>query len=181
MRGSDRRLLMVGALLLATAPVGAAEAVFSAEFDGETYPSQFASEAPGMKLVEFVRESETIDNWTKLLAVRRLPRLEDPTAAAAELVKRLNESNPLARHRLLTKEGGQEALIDFLTWPEDGSYMEFNVFRYVKAAGASGLISYQFAYRFSDTSPEAMESFKEQRHHWIELMTQATFPLSGER
>lgn len=180
MRRATTAAFLTGALLLcAAAPTQAAEAVLAAQFDGETYPSQFTSEVPGMKLIEFVRAAESIDRWTKLLAVRELPELLDPTAAAVELSKRLNESNPLARHRLLTKEDGREALIDFLTWPEDGSYMEFNIFRYVMQPGRPGLVSYQFAYRFSDTSPEAMEEFKAQRHHWIELMTQAAFPLTA--
>lgn len=177
--GNHAALLLSAALCTFAAPSRAAEAIVSVQFDGESYPSQFASAVPGMKLVEYVRADETVDNWTKLLAVREWPEHREPAAAAAELARRLNEANPLARHRLLTKEDGQEALIDFLTWPEDGGYMEFNIFRYVKQPGSAGLVSYQFAYRFSDTSPESMDAFQQQRHHWIELMTQATFPRAG--
>lgn len=159
-----------------SAPPVPAQPQTAAQFDGETYASQYASSVPGQRLVEYVRADESPENWTKLLAVRELPELADPVAAAAELARRLNESNPLARHRLLTKPDDSEALIDFLTWPEDGDYMEFNIFRYVKRTDAPGLVSYQFAYRFSDTSPEEMDRFKQQRLAWIQQMTTAEFP-----
>lgn len=177
--GNHAALLLIAALCAFAAPARGAEAVVSVQFDGESYASQFASAVPGMNLVEYVRGDETVDNWTKLLAVRQWPEHREPAAAAAELARRLNEANPLARYRLLTKEDGQEALIDFLTWPQDGAYMEFNIFRYMKQPGSAGLVSYQFAYRFSETSPEAMETFKQQREHWIDLMIQATFPRAG--
>ncbi len=156
---------------------GAGEAARTVTFDKVTYARQFVSGSPTASLAEYIRANETVENWTTLVAVRSFPQLDDPGAAAAELAKTLKKSNPLARFQLLVKEDKSEAMIDFLTWPEDASYSEFNIFRYLRLPGHPGLISYQFAYRFTDTSPEATEQFKQDRRRWVEEMPRADFPV----
>lgn len=160
---------------------GAPEAARTVTFDNVTYTRQFVSGSPPAGLAEYVRADETVENWTTLVAVRCFPQLDDPGAAAAELAKTLKKSNPLARFQLLVKEDKSEAMIDFLTWPDDASYGEFNIFRYLKLPGHPGLISYQFAHRFTDTSPEVTEQFKQDRQRWVEEMTRADFPVDFAR
>lgn len=146
-------------------------------FDGVTYTRQYVTDSSNGSLAEYCRAGETVENWTTLIAVRDFPGLSDPSTAAAELAKALQKSNPLARFQLLVKEDESEAMIDFITWPKDASYAEFNIFRYRKRPGEPGLISYQFAYRFTDTSPDSTERFKQDRTRWVEEMTQAEFPI----
>lgn len=147
----------------------------SIEFDGDTYVEQFESATPDFRLMEFVRADETVDNWTKLLAVRNFMKLEDPGQSAAAVGKTLQQVQPGAKYRLLEKEDGSEAIIDFITWPADGSYLEFNIHRYLKKPGYPGLISYQFAYKFTDTSPESQEKFQKLRAKWVDEMSKANW------
>lgn len=149
----------------------------SIEFDGDRYVEQFESATPDFRLMEFVRGDETVDNWTKLLAVRNFMKLEDPGQSAAAVGKTLQQMQPEAKYRLLEKEDGSEAIIDFITWPADGSYLEFNIHRYLKKPGYPGLISYQFAYKFTDTSPESQEKFQKLRAKWVDEMAKANWDV----
>ncbi len=146
-------------------------------FDRVTYTRQFVSTTTDLRLAEYVAPGETVESWTTLVAVRNFPKLDNPGTAVAEFAKTLKQSNPMARFEISAKTDGSEAMIDCLTWPEDASYAEFNVFRYVKRAGYPGLIAYQFAYRFTDTSDEAAEQFKKDRQRWVDEMSRADFPL----
>ena len=150
-------------------------------FDDVTYSRQFVGNMNPGGLAEYVRPGETVDNWTTLVAVRNFPKLDDPSKAAAQLVKTLKASNPDARFQLLVKEDESEAMVDFITWPKDGSYSEFNVFRYLKRPGYAGLIAYQFACRFTDTGPDASERVKQDRQRWVEAMSRADFPIDFAR
>jgi hypothetical protein len=45
--------------------------------------------------------------------------------------------------------------------------MEFNVFRFTKSGDGRAVVSLQFAHRFTDTSPEGQEKFKQLRQSWV--------------
>ncbi len=165
------------ALFLAAEP---AEATRTLKFDDVTYTRAFVSQNDTDHLAEYVPPGETVDDWTKLVAVRVFGQLDDPAQVIDAFAKTLMKTNPLARYKILVKDDKSEAMIDFLTWPEDGSYMEFNVFRYLKRPGQDGLVCYQFAHRFSDTSPESLEKFKQNRQRWVDEMAKAELPIDFE-
>jgi len=147
------------------------------EFDGESYFSAFTSNQPTFRLVEFVREGETVENWTKLFAIRNFPTGNDPQAAVAQFEQVVKQHNPLAGVRVLVKEDRTEAIIDFLTWPQDAKYMELNIHRYLKKSEYPGLISYQFAYRFQRTSETTADEIRTIKERWVKLMTQIDPPV----
>jgi hypothetical protein len=169
-----KRLLCVLCLLLLGSSLAIAQ-VPAVSVDGEAFPKTFVANRPGGdKLLEFVRETESFEKWTKLVGFRyqQLPRIEnDPTRAAAAMAQVVKASNPQAQARVITNKDKTETIIDFLTWPPDGSYMEFNVFRYIKSADGNAVVSLQLAHRFTDKSAEGLEKFKRLRDAWI---TQAT-------
>lgn len=147
------------------------------QFDRETYSKKFTSSAPDIRLAEYVRSKETLKNWTRLVAVRNFMKLNDPKSAAIELAKAVKRQNPRAQFQILTKDDGSEAQIDFLILAGDSDYLEFNIHRYLKVAGNPGLISYQFAHRVTDKSPQAMETFKTNRQRWINELSKASFEI----
>ena len=168
----------VAALTVALVAISAAPASDrSITFDEVTYTRQFIGNMNPGGLAEYVRPTETVDNWTTLVAVRNFPKLNDAAGAAAQLVRTLKASNPDARFQLLVKEDQSEAMVDFITWPKDGAYAEFNVFRYLKQPGYAGLIAYQFACRFTDTGPDATARIRQDRQRWVEAMSRADFPI----
>jgi hypothetical protein len=151
------------------------------QFDGEVFVQQFTNNTSDVKLAEYVRPNETLKNWTKLIAVRNFIKLNDTKSATVDLAKIVQQHNPQAKFQIFTKDDGSEAQIDFLTWPREGKYMEFNVHRYMKVRDYPGLISYQFAYRFSDTSPNAKEAFMKNRQRWINEMFKAKFATNFDK
>lgn len=80
----------------------------------------------------------------------------------------VKKTNPNAKSQVIFNETASEALIDFLTWSPDGEYFEFNVFRYAKSKDGSGVISLQFANRFtSDASPDSINRVRSLRQSWV--------------
>ncbi len=142
-------------------------------FDGETYHLAYQDGSGSQGVAEFLIAGETMENWTKLVAVRRFAGGDDPDAAAAQMAKSLRQNYPDAKFQLLTRPDGSEAMIDFIIWPADHAYAELNIHLYRRVSGHVGLESHQFAYRFTDASPDAVEQFKAQRQAWLEMLPQA--------
>jgi hypothetical protein len=164
-----RCIAQVILLLLFTIHGAIAQEVIT--LDGEPFTKKFVGSPPnGDKLLEFVRKSESFEKWTKLIGYRyqQLPKIgNDPRKSAAAMAQIVKAANPQAQSRVIVNEKTNEALIDFLTWPPDGKYMEFNVFRYAKSVDGNAVVSLQLAYRFTDRSAEGGEKFKKIRDAWI--------------
>lgn len=141
--------------------------------DSETFTKQFVGNPPnGDKLLEFIREAETFEKWSKIVGIRyqQLPGVgNDPKRVAQGMAQIVKTTNPNANSRIIVNEQTSEAIIDFLTWPSNGAFLEFNVFRYAKSKDGNGVISLHFANRFtSNSSPEAIEQFKALQKSWID-------------
>ncbi|MDX1947737.1 MAG: hypothetical protein SFU86_20235 [Pirellulaceae bacterium] len=147
------------------------------EFAGETYRPAYRAENADLKLVEFVRDGETIETWTKLFAVRHFPKLADPATAVANVRRALAEQNPLAKSQLLVKEDGSEAMIDFLTWGEGAPGMEFNVFLYLRQPGLPGLVCYQFAARINDSRTVSADELRARKDAWCRQLREMDLPV----
>lgn len=150
--------------------------------DGERFTKKFIGNPPyGDKLLEFIRDSESFDNWTKLVGYRyqQLPGLEnDPIKYASAMGQIVKLENPRANFQILKNEQSNEAIIDFLTWPKDQKYVELNVFRLWKSKDGKAVVSLQMAYRFEAMKPaqtqesvnefnRKVKDFRERRHSWI--------------
>ena len=150
---------------------GAVAQESSINFDNETFTKLFKGrDQNGDKFLEFVRESESFKKWTKLIGLRhqKLPGIaNDPQKAAKGMARVVKMSNPDAQSRVIANPKTSEALIDFLTWPSDRKFMEFNVFRFVRSPDGNAVVSLQIAYRFTDTSAAGINKFREIRKSWI--------------
>lgn len=147
------------------------------EFAGETYLPGYSSNQPTVRLIEYVRAGETVENWTKLFAVRNFPTSDDPRAAVAAFSQVVKQNNPQAGVQILVKEDGSEAMIDFLTWAKGADHMELNIHRYLKKPEHPGLISYQFAHRFRKTPEMTAREIRKLKDHWSELMREIDPPI----
>lgn len=143
----------------------------SFRFDGENYIQQFVGAPPsGDRVVEFVRPTENLNNWTRLVGLRfqQMPFLDnDPVAAALQLERVVMKANPQARTSVMSNETKTDTTIDFLTWSADQAGMEFNVFRYVKSPDGRGLVSLQVAHRFQASEPQVAEKLRATRMSWV--------------
>lgn len=145
------RLLPVLAALLASVSLARAEAP-TVEFGGEQYTLNFEDQAvlpdgrPGDGLGEFTLAGETVEDWSKLFAYHAYPEMgDDPVAAVQLLGKIVKENNKDANYAIIENETTGEAIIDFLTWAPESPVMEFNVFKYARAANGKGLVAMQHA------------------------------------
>lgn len=157
--------------------------------DGESFTNQFVGKPPnGDKLLEFVRPTESFSNWTKLVGYRyqQLPALaNDPIAYALAMERLVKKTNPQAPVKVIRNEQSSEAIIDFLTWPPDQSYMELNVFRFWKSKDGKAVVSVQLAYKFVAPKPEwsqngaseyqrKLNEVRERRQNWIKQIAEIT-------
>lgn len=137
--------------------------------DGEIFSKRFDGAPPnGDKLIEFVRDSEAFDSWTKLIAYRyqQLPHLgNDPVKYASVLGQSVRQANSQAPVKVAQDESSGDAILDFLTWTSDQKHMELNVWRFWKSSDGKAVVSLQFASKFPspkrpELTPESMAEFQ---------------------
>lgn len=128
-----------------TAPVTSTDKP-SVKFEGNTLLLAWQNDDDKPTIREFIPEGQDLETWTILASLRDYPDLEDPFLICGAMAKRATDLNADANGRVTENKETGEAVVDFLAWPEDKSFVEFNVFRYRKA-DQGGLIAEQYALR----------------------------------
>lgn len=148
-------------------PSAAKENVY---FDGQILGLAFQGEDPGANIKEYLPQGEKLDNWTRLAAIRRFSNLDDPVAYATATIKELKQKYPQSPSAVIENPKTGAVVLDFVVWPEDASFVEFNVFRYEKRPGG-GLISQQYAIRaYGDKAEQFLMGLREVRERIVEKM-----------
>lgn len=162
------RLLPLVALIASVSAALAADTP-SVEFGGQEYTLGYEDQAtlpdggPGNGLAEFTLPGETVDGWSKLFAFHSYPEMgSDPLAAVEAVGKAVKENNKDANYAIVVNETTGEAIIDFLTWAPESDVMEFNVFKYARAANGRGLVATQYAQhiKLGDMDVEGMRELR---------------------
>lgn len=146
-----RRFALLFVLVLAFGPF-----VFAGEtapmLEGEAFSKKLVGHpADGEKLIEFIRPTETPQNWTRLIAYRfqQIAVLEnDPEKYAQATGQLIMRANPRAHIQIEKDDKSGQAIIEYLTWPPDESSMEFNVVRFWRVTDGKGVASLHYKYRF---------------------------------
>jgi len=97
----------------------------------------------------------------------------------------VKQTNPQAPVKVSRNEQSSEAIVDFLTWPQDQSYMELNVFRFWKSKDGNAVVSVQLANKFVAPKPEwsqnganeyqrKLNEVRERRQNWIKQIAEIT-------
>jgi uncharacterized membrane protein len=86
---------------------------------------------------EYIPAGERLESWTKLASIREYPKLGDPRAVAANLVRALKQQNPAAQSSVIENPATGDVIVDFVMWPANRAFVEFNVFRYARKQGAA--------------------------------------------
>lgn len=103
---------------------------------------------------EYVPQSESIDSWTTLVAVRHWPkvkRLGDAAGAWLKMIQPLLTQKPGA---FRSKDAKGDDDITFEAWisAPDRSYIEINLHRFLLKPGTEGVTAYQFAQKVAMTN-----------------------------
>jgi hypothetical protein len=117
----------------------------------------------GDGLAEFTLPGETVEDWSKLVAFHSYPDMgDDPLAAVEALGKVVKAKNKDANYAIVANDKTGEAIIDFLTWEPESDVLEFNVFKYARAADGRGLVAMQYAEHVhpGDTDAAAMRALR---------------------
>lgn len=117
-------------------------------------------------LQSFLKNSESLESWTKLVAYRfqQMPGADnDPSKVALGMANILKARGMMSA--VTENKNNSEAMIDFIS-RNNKNVLEFNVFRYAKSKNLQGVISLQFAYRFTDTSEENVQRILKLRESW---------------
>ena len=140
---------------------------FESRLDDEIFIQKHSVKTPqNDKVIEFVKNSENLENWTKLIAYRyqQLPGADnDPSKVALGMASVLRARGMMSA--VLENKKNSEAMIDFISRGKS-NVLEFNVFRYIKSKGSNAVISLQFAYRFTDTSEQNVQKILSLRESW---------------
>jgi hypothetical protein len=121
-------------------------------FDGQILVLAWQGGSAGESVREYVPAGEKLESWTKLASIREYPKLEEPRAVAANLVRALKQQNPAAQSAMIENPATGEVIVDFVTWPADRAFVEFNIFKYGRRPGG-GLVAHQYALReYQDTT-----------------------------
>lgn len=88
------------------------------------------------------------------IGFQRLPGLSnDPIKYAFALEQAIKQQYPAAPVKVSKDEQSNEAILDFVTWPKDQSYMELDVFRFGKSKDGNAAVSIQLASKFVPPKP----------------------------
>jgi hypothetical protein len=151
--------------------------ISSVEFLGERFVKKFAdAKNVADQFTEFGLEREPLTDWSKLVVFHYHPQSgRDPKRAAANLAKLAAQRDQHANPELLTNSAKTEAMTHFFISKTDSDVVELNVFRYAQAADGSGLVSAQFAFRFTLGETDA-DDVKSLRRRAVEEM--GRFPMA---
>jgi len=135
------------------------------EFAGITFEYAWSSDKGGTT-VEYVETGKTLDNWQHLLAYRVFKSKKVATVINSYL-KQIKPTQKPAIYK--NQNSDSDLMLVFLMMPEDKSYVEFNIHRFVLEDGA--VRSYQFASRdFQRESSELIDEIKTKKGEWMKLI-----------
>ncbi len=172
-----KKLLALPLLLLLTGNAFAASHVVS--FDNASYNLAFASESGPEAINEYIPAGQTLDNWTKMVALHiyhNMPGVT-PDQFAQKMGQFLKHTNPGANYKIIKSTGRDEVIIDFFTWTTAPPIIaEFNIFKFSRQ-GPTDLIGYQYAFRnYGPLTPAYTNEFKANRLRLIALVAAAPYP-----
>lgn len=148
-------------------------------FDGQKLKLAFDATSEGDTIKEYIPDGEKLQKWTKLASIREYPKLNDAHELAAAVIREVEEKNPKADAHLKQNEETGETVIDFIVWPEDKSFVEFNVFKFKKNEDG-GVASEQYAVREYKEPEKFVQELAALRERLVEKMTEGGLQTSDD-
>ena len=140
------------------------------QFDGEKLGLAWQADNDGDTIKEFIPAGENLDTWKKLAAVREFPKVGNPREFAELMVQRLHEDSPDAPSTITKNDKTGEVVLDFVAWPKDKSFVEFNVWKF-RPRPEGGIFAEQFAVRDYKDPEGFVKNLKNVRERLIDEMT----------
>lgn len=172
------KILAAALLFFPLVAIAAEPAKSRLQFQGQTFELAFAQANQSQAINEYVPQGETLERWNTMLAVRTFAGRRDYQLMAGNLVKALNQQNPLARAALHSSADGKRTMVDFVTWDLNAQITEFNVFLYQLGPDGNSVVSQQYAERVygKDEGLEFLRQLKDRRMKLLAAVGEFSFP-----
>jgi hypothetical protein len=157
------------ALALSAHALDAFPATRAVTFDGKRLVQAADGATEVERWREFVPAGESIDRWKTLASLREYPTHRDVKALAGELVRALKRRYPDAPSSVIENPSTGDVIVDFIVWPPDRAFTEFNLFRYGKRDGG-GVVAQQYALRAYGDATDFLRGLKAERVRLLDLM-----------
>jgi hypothetical protein len=167
-----RRVLAVIALAAVASAAQALDTlpgVRTIAFDGKRLVQADEGKTAVERWREFLPPGDKFDRWTVLASIREYPGHADPKALAGELVRALKRGTPDAPVSILEHPSSGDVIVDFVTWPPDHAFVEFNLFRYGRRDGG-GVVAQQYALRAYGDASAFLRALKTERPRLLDAM-----------
>jgi hypothetical protein len=148
----------------------------SLEFDNQTLNLAWSGGEPGSLIREYIPAGETLEHWTHLASIREytgpaFSAPDGPAELATETLKTTRELYPNTPAAQLENPTNGDTIIYFCAWPDDQSYLEYNVFKYAKRP-AGGIVAWQYALRVYGDATEFTKKLPELSDHLVNEMAE---------
>jgi hypothetical protein len=154
------------AFVLISFPSVARAASGELQFDGNVYTLGWKLTNPHEVKNEYVRSSETVQNWQRLITVQQFPENQDPAAFAKAVFHLAKQQEPGETPEAFQKQG-QYMLCYFLHDTKLGK-TEFIFQRVCKEPEVKGLKVYTFSiHTDSPVPPDRVEEIKSKKLGWL--------------
>lgn len=165
------RLLCAGVLAAATSAhaLDALRGAPAISFDGKRLVQADQGKTAVETWREFLPPGDGFQRWTVLASIREYPGHDDPRALAGELVRALKRSTPDAPMSMIQHPQSGDVIVDFITWPADRAFVEFNLFRYGKRPGG-GVVAQQYALRAHGDASDFLRKLETERPRLVDAM-----------
>ena len=144
-------------------------------FDGTTLVLAAQEKSDDESIKEYIPEGQTLEAWSHLASVRTYANHQDPKMLAGALVKQVKANYPQSPCSLRDNAATGESLVDFVVWPPDKSFVEFNVFKYGKGENG-GVVAQQYAVREYKDPNGFLESLRPVRERILAEMIRGLQP-----
>jgi hypothetical protein len=135
-------------------------------FDGDVYTLAWKIANPREVKNEYVRSTETVEHWQRLITVEQFPQNDDAAAFAKAVFNLAEQQEPGQTPEVFQKQG-QYVLCYFLNDTKLGK-TEFIFQRVCKEPEVQGLKVYTFSFHTdSPVPPERVQEIKSKKLGWL--------------
>jgi hypothetical protein len=151
---------------------------FSAEiqFDGDVYTLGWKLANPREVKNEYVRSTETVENWQRLITVQQFPKNDDAAAFAKAVFNLAQKQEPGATPEVFQKQG--QYMLCYFLHDTKLAKTEFIFQRVCKEPEVQGLKVYTFSFHTDSPVPaENVEEIKSKKLGWLTELSRLQIEL----
>lgn len=140
------RLFMNAVILISMSVSAFAAPPASVFFDEKVLFKAHEESKDDSRIAEYIPKDESLDSWKSLAGLFWFSEISSPKEFAEAMMESIQASSAEAKINLSEKPGSTDVLLDFVMWPEDQKFVEFDVFHIAKD-GKNGIKAQQYARR----------------------------------